>query len=812
MGVLFLGGNVFAYYNKVTDPMFKNLEVSSLNISKISHDSNNYIFNLELNLKAFNEVPIYIFTVYIPESKKDAISKYELDPAASEFLYNKSSLIGVFDDSSPSQYGVKGKEKEIIYKKRLDFDDQKNNFLVNFSNFFKCGTSDIKITEEFETAVDFNFYLPSSLVKDKILTEDDLKKGTFYVYGVQYLGISEGKLMEKDYANLVEGVFKTKDQLNSVYENSNSQDIMDWKFLMYKYYLEEGEIYGHNNRFWITHTSIDYSTLHSSYNKSDIYFAIEDFGKKGDHSVGNSRCESLSYIDYAGMIYVLKDHMFLEENRQSFKFIKDTDFYSIENITPNGDDDSDGNDDSDGSQNTIQQTSKNFIQLNAKNPFGENYLCENNICYVLKDKVKSLDFEISNYDRSLKDSSIIANMGYLKNDFDQSKINQNILASAVFAQTNTNNEFNLIDSAYYKINYPSFKNTSEYNFKLNNIQFSTAGNDSYYISVAQKNNNNLVNNYASTYFIVGVDNQTLSKLLLYKINGKILDLFCEDCLPDWLPVNIQLSSINGNSSFFPILDEFKIFNLDDKTKVDNIPISSGIASDIRDIKETFRKELEKRYNAISKSNIKTTKLFMQEINNFNLSDNEIAMFYSVIGAESWFTPNAVGDQENSFGFVQLYASSWKTDIAYKQLKVYLDEYDISEKTYFDYFEKTKLSAMDQNDVLYIGLAAFKYELDKVKNYMKSTNNDKTYDDYTDIEKAFILFYEHQMSSDNAGSFFNNYDPKKLAINDCVNKPNSQSTPENRLNCVASIGSVRKMAWYLYFYESTNKNYSYSNAQ
>lgn len=349
-----------------------------------------------------------------------------------------------------------------------------------------------------------------------------------------------------------------------------------------------------------------------------------------------------------------------------------------------------------------------------------------------------------------------------------------------------------------------------------------------YISSAQTNFN-IKNNSTDNYFLAAMQDNTntdylyfvyvedLNQITEYKTYQKIINtVYCNtfDCkIPDWMPYDIITPAYENSAPIenetepsldkdpdckyaddLKILCNFNIFDIENKIGSTSISSSAGTFSP----KETYYLEIKSYYDdkkSTFNQNLEAYKLFESEKKNFNLTDNEIAIFFSIIGGESSFLNNQVGDQGESIGLAQINKPIWKTSQGFDNLKVYLPNSVDTLNKYYTYFDE---SGSDLNKSLYLGLAVFKYNL----NYAK-TNITEFNSRYTDIDKAFIMFYSHQFNIRDTRTFFNTVtipsDKDNVIIN-CAGTGNDlfQNSSQKKLGCVATVGSVRKIGWYLFY--------------
>jgi hypothetical protein len=454
---------------------------------------------------------------------------------------------------------------------------------------------------------------------------------------------------------------------------------------------------------------------------------------------------------------------------------------------------SSSSEDSDSSESSSSSSSQsNNFSINFKEDMKtENIICEKDkkLCYVKLNQNIYLDL-IAN---KVNDGNVYFAINNLTNNSNLSFNNPTLISNNLKLGNNL-------------INYNS-ENTE---FKVNLSQ-SITGN--YIISSKQDNTN------IDKLYFVFLPDENFEDLVKYKTLQKIINsVYCDGCkIPDWMPNGLiidnqteNLSTSDPNCKYtgdFKILCDFSFFDLNQDINYYKIFNTGPNAEE--NFKKTFFLEIEHRYSLLNANNVNKNddvKLFFRELNNFGLTENEQKIFFSIIGGESSFVHNKKsGLNENSFGYVQI-NESWNNKTSYDQIEKYLPEKHKGFTKYQSYF--TNISAVTSEYSLYLGLAVFKYHL----NIMKSTTA-KPFNNYTDVERAFIQFYKHQLRLDYAETFFNGYNPKNKMIFNCdpnapmnslplwkhdsQDKVRNQAVAYNKLECVSTGGSVRKLAWYLY---------------
>jgi hypothetical protein len=272
----------------------------------------------------------------------------------------------------------------------------------------------------------------------------------------------------------------------------------------------------------------------------------------------------------------------------------------------------------------------------------------------------------------------------------------------------------------------------------------------------------------------------------------------------------DLSEDDGDFKYYPELNYFNIFDLNKDIGVDEVLLVTGMENRT-DVEKTYFLEFIETFKNLDyiKDVPNYKNLFVNEIDNFGLEKNDLAIFFSIIGGESSFKHDAVAkNNEGSYGFVQLHKDSWNNQNSYNLIENYFPQEHRGFEKFSIYF--TNIEDVDANYSLYLSLAVFKYHKNKIENM--SVKNNKSYNEYTDIEKAFIHFYNHQLSR-HAINFFENYNPKKEVVINCdpnINefdheKPTAQFTANNKLECFSTVGSVRKMAWYIWYLNNVSAN-------
>jgi hypothetical protein len=428
------------------------------------------------------------------------------------------------------------------------------------------------------------------------------------------------------------------------------------------------------------------------------------------------------------------------------------------------------------SSESSQSSSLNKFSINFKEDIKtDNVICEKEtkICYVKLNQNIDLNL-IAN---KMNDGNVYFAINNLAKNSNASFNNPTLISEEIQLGNNL-------------VNYNS-KNTE---FKVNLSQ-STTGN--YIISSKQDNTN-----VDKLYFVFLPDNN-FENLIKYKTLQKIINnVYCEGCkIPDWMPFGIITDNITQESVVsdfdckytdeYQILCDFNIFDIEKKIGTISIASSAGTFNP----KDTYYLEIKSYYDdkkSTFNKDLYAYKLFESEKNNFNLTENETAIFFSIIGGESSFLNDQAGDQGESIGLAQINKPIWRTQQGFENLKPYLPSEVNTVDKYYNYFDE---SGSDLNKSLYLGLAVFKYNLNYAKNNIFNFNSK-----YTDVDRAFIMFYAHQFNIRDTKTFFNTVNlpsDKNNIIIDCVNNK-TQSSSEKRLGCVATVGSVRKIGWYLFY--------------
>ncbi len=340
------------------------------------------------------------------------------------------------------------------------------------------------------------------------------------------------------------------------------------------------------------------------------------------------------------------------------------------------------------------------------------------------------------------------------------------------------------------------------NVSLNGSHFSIRGvvNNNYFISVGLDGVN------FDKLYLVKLSGSDYNSLIQFNIYKKIInDVYCSDCkIPDWMPDGIILELSNNNNlecnypDLYKVLCDFNIFDLNNQIGIETIPDGSSTGTNyFSDLKDTYFEELKVRYpNDINSIYNSIVKLFLSESKNTSLTESDLKNLFSIINAESGFDKMAIGDKTNShgpsYGLVQLNKELKDTQEEYNKLDSYLPQ----EFKGFDKYKKYFLDIsgnipVDNNYSVYLAFAV--YQVNKV--YLTSEINN--YQNYSNMDQLFMIFYSHQIGLSATKTFFNGYNKSNPVIMDCVNNANKYNTAENRLNCIAVIGSVRKMAWYVF---------------
>ena len=451
------------------------------------------------------------------------------------------------------------------------------------------------------------------------------------------------------------------------------------------------------------------------------------------------------------------------------------------------------------SENYSSSSQSNNFSINFKeDKKTDNVICEKEtkICYVKFNQNIDLDL-IAN---KVNDGNVYFYINDIEGDI------ENIVKSLSSPLLNITPPAKLNDN---KLSLGSnlFKYSDLENYTLNLNQ-----NESKFFTISAFQLNT---NVDKLYFVFLPD-ENFEDLVKYKTLQKIINsVYCDGCkIPDWMPNGLIIDNQNLSTSDpdpstsdpnckytgdFEILCDFHIFNLDKDIGSSSIDSSAGTFSP----KETYYLEIEYFYNDKKNNfnkNLEAYKLFESEKNNFNLTENEITIFFSIIGGESSFLNDQAGDQGESIGLTQINKPIWRTESGFNDLKVYLPSEVNTVEKYYKYFDDSK---NDLNKSLYLGLAVFKYNLNYAKNNISNFNSK-----YSDIDRAFIMFYAHQFNIRDTKTFFNTVNiptDKENVIINCAGTGNDlfQNSSLKKLGCVATVGSVRKIGWYLNYINNLN---------
>lgn len=273
-----------------------------------------------------------------------------------------------------------------------------------------------------------------------------------------------------------------------------------------------------------------------------------------------------------------------------------------------------------------------------------------------------------------------------------------------------------------------------------------------------------------------------------------------------------------------LIDCFTYFDVDMKLSVVDLETSSSgyIGADL-DPEKTYRFYFNQRYNSLNTSiqNIQSRAVysyFTEVTNFFNMSDNEKAMFFALIGGESSFLSNQKGDlkegttdQYQSFGPAQININVWVREgknyvTSEPNVIKYLNEYfkgnNLSEITTNQEY-LTFANTVKENDKngLILGAAVFLDYLDKIRanpNLQKYLMEGNEYSlEYVNVNLAFILFYGHQIGYPNAKFVIDRFQiPENNKILEIADRQSTENN--NKLNRVAAYGGLQKLAWYIFY--------------
>jgi hypothetical protein len=280
-----------------------------------------------------------------------------------------------------------------------------------------------------------------------------------------------------------------------------------------------------------------------------------------------------------------------------------------------------------------------------------------------------------------------------------------------------------------------------------------------------------------------------------------------------------------------IIDYFTYFDIDKKLEVVDLSTSSsGYIGANLDPEKTYRFYFDIKYKELTPGIFSrgVYSIFDRVSKNYNMNDNEKAMFFALIGGESSFLANQKGDLKEgtkddyqSFGPAQININVWaKSDKNYLSSEPnvirYLNEYFrktnkpeiTTNQQYLDFANTIKTS--DENGMI-LGGAVFLNYLDQIKNnpnmqkYYVSENN-QYLPEFVNINTAFILYYGHQIGYPNAEFVINRYQiPSNKNILDIADKQNTDTS--NKLNRVSAYGALHKLSWYIFYLNHHNISFS-----
>lgn len=489
----------------------------------------------------------------------------------------------------------------------------------------------------------------------------------------------------------------------------------------------------------------------------------------------------------------------------------------------------------------------------------QDYVCVDHICYINKNESDKIDVNISFLVNNVtsKDiyvtSSLKDNSSFLKNSI-YNKLN-NASSKHVF-------NFNIGD------NLTSVENIQDGNV----ISFTGSLKDKIYLvtiadynkggsptvtdfSGLKINNNSQVTYQILTednflqdpnyeldyYYLVPVEKNNYNKLLIYLSNKKILNFFCEDCLPNWLfyekdvvraeqTIDLKdveiipedtasegITAINLDPDFSDqitinnplkvyisvnylqfLIDQLDIFDLDEKHKATN---GYGNEYDDNSYREILWDLISKKYAEFCTDtpNLNYPKLF-EVGKDFGFSDEEMAQFWAIVTQESSFGKSTISKgTESSYGMAQINYDVWCSGNGkingYNQLKDYFPNSIVSNQTDYDTLcdniKNNKEADKDQTYSLQFGAAVYKAYRDKVIG----TTNDfpreafKTYDHKDAIDAMFAIGYKY--NSPNKGFNIN----KKYTLESSGNSSNFNNI---YLPVTTTFQTVTKLANYLVY--------------
>jgi len=300
-------------------------------------------------------------------------------------------------------------------------------------------------------------------------------------------------------------------------------------------------------------------------------------------------------------------------------------------------------------------------------------------------------------------------------------------------------------------------------------------------------------NYEFGYLIINLlSSEQLTTSRLYEINKKIAKFYCTgalngDCnFPDYASSeNKKINDFGDRNT--GLLNYFSMINLENKPNSESdIPSNNDYNKIVAD-KVT---EVQKNY-----SKLKNQGLITSVSKDMNLTAEETAVYWAIIGGESKFEECTNGSC-GSEGIAQINFDVWGTSAGYNSLKKYLVKYkEASTYSNFAKFQNyqsfIKVAKKSDEENLVLGAAIFLYERDLIKSQTVINLDTPNENNNLAINTAFMSFYFYQQGETNGK---NKFSFKKIPSfsNDAYSYGN------NGLSNRGVYTSMLKLAYYLVY--------------
>ncbi|MEI8363909.1 MAG: hypothetical protein WCF78_00430 [archaeon] len=690
--------------------------------------------------------------------------------------------------------------------------------------------------EDMEDISYFSIYLPESLDASKKLEMDDLLSDWFFVKDTYFvkndfdatclknrsrliaklkeMGITLSSNPSLDIAcgtteNIAKTGFLTINNPNSKNKSVGAFYIYILKYKVYK--NSYGKVYYEANLkdFWGTDKSNYFGTFlldgENIFQKPNYFTAMSEInftGKKPTEYCGNNVIDKGESCD-GNLFYICGDSDCntsedLENVACSSLNIGQKVNYNSGNLKCSSVcqiDSSDCKEDGLVPTNPIQNQptvkditiTSSTIKLTPAKASGDGFICDNHTCYTSKATPENISFTIT------RESGKQANLN-IKQITTGMNINSEIINSLKTVNT-------------VSVPTPLVLGNLQYTLNTNTITVSGI-NASYLLSVGYTNTD------AYDYYVFVPADINYANINIYKINNRKLIEFYGGLLPEWIPgitggvlPPTQTTPTTDCELFDSKLCSFRMVNLSDDISTDGLNCTAT-GQCVKDSDANLEDTIFVKYNEISVSSNQVVVAEMKNVaDKIGMSEEQHAVWFAVIGGESAFNPNTtVGDDGVSWGVGQVNLIAFKNqneDFMSTQadLIVYINKtnYKITNNSNFISF--IELGKTDYKASLVLSAAFFLVSRDKLQenfNKFSISDIDQPNGSINDaINTAFGSFYQYSIGIDLGA---NNFTKGIPAVGDYY--PHAVVDNTNKILDNWSVyASMRKTAYYLYFYEN-----------